>query len=339
MNYFILFSLILIVASVIVLLIPSTQAEGFQTGNASEDNYEKEIDYVNDAQIKIPSAAGQHSVSSNAGSADGSSDHQYLLDNLLQKHDKLAEAFENRDQKGQGQGQGQSSVSATTTQKKAIATTSADANTTQPRTDCSKCKLQVNPTTNCVLPGCYSSADTDAGHLPFPDTDGYNFAQGCFYYNPDPKNPGKILPGMEGRQPGYYCPLVTKGKSYEAASTKEDVCYNKQDPTKLNAYIPNYSKFVLMDKACSINKKKPAQKKLVKPSEIPKPSSSAPHVSTQLGQKEYIINVYHHQVSSDSSSSASASDNATQNERSQGIHAQNGYYIDPQAGATFLGYL
>ena len=329
MNYFILFSLILIVASVIVLLIPSAQAEGFQPGNASEDNYEKEIDYINDAQIKIPSAAGQHNVSSNAGWADGSSDHQYLLDNLLQKHDKLAEAFENRDQTSQGQ----SSVSATTTQKKAIATTSADANTAQPHTDCSKCKLQVNPNTNCVLPGCYSSADTDAGHLPFPDTDGYNFAQGCFYYNPDPKNPGKILPGMEGRQPGYYCPLVTKGKSYEATSTKEDVCYNKQDPTKLNVYIPNYSKFVLMDKACSINKK-PAQKKLVKPSEIPKPSSGP----NQLGQKEYIINVYHHQVSSDSSTT-SASDNATQNERSQGIHIQNGYYIEPQAGATFLGYL
>jgi hypothetical protein len=244
-----------------------------------------------------------------------------LLDNLLQKHDKLAEAFENRDQKSQGQ----SNVSATTTQKKAIATTSADANKPDTTLDCGTCKLQVNPTTNCVLPGCYSSADTDAGHLPFPDTDGYNFAQGCFYYNPDTKNPGKILPGMEGRQPGYYCPLVTKGKSYDASGNTEDVCYTKQDPTKLNKYIPNYSKYVLMDKACSINKKKQ-----VKPSEIPKPSSGP----NQLGQNEYIINVYHHQVSSDSSS-----EKDTKNERSQGIHIQNGYYIEPQAGATFLGYL
>lgn len=320
MNYFILFSLILIVASVIVLLLPSTQVEGYQN---VRENYETEMDYMNDIQIKIPSAAGQRNVSSNAGFADGSSDQQHLLDNLLKKHDKLAEAFENRDQNSKGK----SSVSATTTQKKAIATTSTDVNSdaTDNKADCSTCKLQVNPNTNCVLPGCYSSADTDAGHLPFPDTDGYNFAQGCFYYNPDPNNPGKILPGMEGRQPGYYCPLVTKGKSYDANGNTEDVCYTKQDPTKLNKYIPNYSKFVLMDKACSISKKTPTPSP--SPSEIPKPSST-PAESKQLGQNEYIINVYHHQVNESDT-----------NERNQGIHLENGYYIEPQAGATFLGYL
>ena len=335
MKYFILFSLILIVASVIVLLVPSNQAEGFQnvdvTNETNKPSYEKEIDYMSDIQVRMPSAASQHNSSSNAGSADGSSDHQHLLDSLIQKHDRLAEAFENRDQRGQGQ----SSVSATTTQKKAIATTSddvnadADANNAKPNTDCSTCQIQVNPNTNCVLPGCYSSSDTDAGHLPFPDTDGYNFSQGCFYYNPDPKNPGNTLLGMQGRQPGYYCPLVTKGKSYEAISTKEDVCYNKQDPTKLNTYIPNYSKFVLMDKTCSINKK--PSKKTPAPSEIPKPSSN-PSDSTQLGHNEYIINVYHHQVTDTTTKE-------TQNERNQGIHIQHGYYIEPQAGATFLGYL
>ena len=329
MNYFILFSVILIVASVIVLLIPSNPVEGFQ--NVDENNYEKEIDYINDVQVRMPSAASQHNASSNAGSADGSSDHQHLLDSLIQKHDKLAEAFETRSNNSST-----TPVSATTTQKNAIATTStdvsadADADADANKTDCSTCKIQVNPNTNCVLPGCYSSSDTDAGHLPFPDTDGYNFSQGCFYYNPDPNNPGNILPGMQGRQPGYYCPLVTKGNSYEAISTKEDVCYNKQDPTKLTTYIPNYSKFVLIDKACSTNKKpaKTPAKKQPAPTTTPTTTPSQP----PSNQNEYTINVYHHQVTD-------SSDKKTQNERSQGIHLKNGYYIEPQAGATFLGYL
>ncbi len=110
---FVLFSAVVIVACVVTLLLhfngPTTASaiEGFQTA----DNTDK--------MIRAPvSAASQPSFASTAGAADGSSDHQHLLDQLLKKQDRLAEAFENR--RG-------SSVSATTTTKNGIASTSADA--------------------------------------------------------------------------------------------------------------------------------------------------------------------------------------------------------------------
>lgn len=128
MNYFVLFSVILIVACVIVLLLPLNQTQTqTQTQNAEGFlNYRKERDDVNDVnevnytQGQV-SAADQRSLSNAAGSADGSSDHQHLLDNLLQNYDRLAEAFETRDAKSNAA----NAVSATTTKKNSIASTSA----------------------------------------------------------------------------------------------------------------------------------------------------------------------------------------------------------------------
>ena len=68
-----------------------------------------------------PTAAGQVNLSRTAGMADGSSSNQHLLDHLLKKHDRLAEAFENRDASAS-----KSKVSATTTKKNGIASTGAD---------------------------------------------------------------------------------------------------------------------------------------------------------------------------------------------------------------------
>jgi hypothetical protein len=113
MNYFVLFSAIIIAVSVVILLLPSSNAEeGFATRRRGE---KAEAEAISMAE---PSAAGQRNASGNAGSADGSSDHDFLLDNLLMKHDKLAEGFENREKKPQN------TVSSTTTQKKGIASTS-----------------------------------------------------------------------------------------------------------------------------------------------------------------------------------------------------------------------
>ena len=109
MNYFVLFSVLVIAVSVVILLLPSSNAEeGFTT---------HEMRRKNPPMSAEPSAAGQRNASGNAGSADGSSDHDHLLDNLLMKHDKLAEAFENRNNTT-------TSISSTTTQKKGIASTS-----------------------------------------------------------------------------------------------------------------------------------------------------------------------------------------------------------------------
>ena len=114
---FVLFSVIVIVASVVVLLLP------FKGPAAVENEVKNSVKNpggnrkMPHARITMPSAANQPSLSVAAGSADGSSDHQHLLDNLLKKQDKLIEVYGNRRS---------TPVSATTTQRKALASTSAD---------------------------------------------------------------------------------------------------------------------------------------------------------------------------------------------------------------------
>jgi len=108
MNYVVLFSVLLIAACVVILLVPSpgpNTEEGFATHKMPRRNHPD----------SDPSAAGQRNASSHAGNADGTSDHDHLLDTLLLKHDKLAEGFENRKKP--------SKVSSTTTKKKGIAST------------------------------------------------------------------------------------------------------------------------------------------------------------------------------------------------------------------------
>ena len=456
MNYFVLFSVILIAASVIVLLLPSTE-EGFKTNDNANDktNDTPNNKHINPIISNHVNPASQINSSRTAGSADGSSDHQHLLDNLLQKHDRLAEAFENRDNASKTSA---NAVSSTTTKKKGIASTSASADDAgdnvnppvagcnknkcvefkdpmdaldgncinpplaggepdystkycpafQPKDDttydqecetcgyykytadclkyadpkdktkctlygkykynqppdgatyysgpmpgtedksddsstgpsCSTCKLQINPNTNCALPGCYS-AD---GYLPFPDDGGYNFAEGCFYYNPDPSDPGKILPGMEGRQPGYYCPSITEGGSYDGGGTSGDVCYTKQDPNDPSSYTLDYSKFVLMDTVCSNDKQKSQQN--FKPGKdapvddnlypskhrrqtASKTSATASTIAQQH-QHSGAINVYHHYMSSSGTNNKHSGNNTK--------HSKNAY-MEPEAGATVLGFL
>jgi hypothetical protein len=109
--------------------------------------------------------------------------------------------------------------------------------TTDP--SCSTCKL-TQRIDRCVLPGCYS-AD---GYLPFPDDDGYRFAEGCFYYNP---NKGQTIPGMQGRSPGYYCPPITQGQSYDGGGDSGDPCYTTNGAL-------SYAKYVRMNNVCSNDK-------------------------------------------------------------------------------------
>ena len=101
MNYFVLFSLIIIATCAIVLLIPSQPIKAKinkgNTTNKDKDTNNKNKDDDDDDDSPTPSAAGQRSLSSAAGAADGSSDHQHLLDTLLQKHDALVEGMQNDD--------------------------------------------------------------------------------------------------------------------------------------------------------------------------------------------------------------------------------------------------
>lgn len=128
MNYaircFVLFSAIVIVACVIVLILPVKETNAMGSIMANENAIEgfQTANLANLANNAAPSAASQPNLSHMAGSADGSSDHQHLLDNLLKKHDRLAEAFETRDANAIA-----TPVSATTTKKNSIASTGADA--------------------------------------------------------------------------------------------------------------------------------------------------------------------------------------------------------------------
>lgn len=455
MNYFVLFSVLLIAACVVILLVPSpgpTAEEGFTTHQKQRRNYPD----------SDPSAAGQRNASSHAGNADGTSDHDHLLDILLQKHDQLAEGFENREKKPQN------TVSATTTKKKGIATTSASANASaegdnvsipvagcnknkcveigptatdgeglpiafrgnctnpkyynsdyvnyrikycpafkpvddtiddqecencgyytyygvcikkDPKKDvdptdpkwaptpenpsncdyndyqfntlnygpmpggdqgqgdqgqgssgpiCSTCQLDTTTVDKCVLPGCYSADD---GNMPFPDDDDYNFAEGCFDYNP--KN--KKLLGLENSPAGYYCPPITQGQPYDSGGSNGDACYTTDSAL-------DYSKFRLMTNVCSNDK--PKSKQQFKPenvdgnddadggnkrkrtaSKMGAASSAINHQHQHTGA----INVYHHHIHG---SHGTIHNNNNNNKRSK----RQGY-MEPEAGASVLGFL
>jgi hypothetical protein len=115
MNYFVLFSLMIIALCVGVLLIPSS--EGFSAGG---------IGIQNPADIKppvfgqVPGPANQRNAAIGTASSDGSSSIDSLLGVTLSRHNQIAEAFENRDKSNKA-----SAVSATTTKKKGIASTGA----------------------------------------------------------------------------------------------------------------------------------------------------------------------------------------------------------------------
>lgn len=338
MNYFVLFSVVIIVVSLVILISPLNNhasvmpiQEGFATRKQQR----------NVAPI-APVSAGQTNLSGTAGMADGSSDHKHLLDNLLKKQERLAEAFENRAANA-------SKVSATTTKKKGIASTGANYDGDGDALSCSTCKYNVNKTTKCVLPGCYSADD---GNLPFPDGD-YNFAEGCFYYNPDPSNPGKILPGMEGREPGYYCPPITKGMSYDAGGGSGDPCYTKPniipDTTKPNSpgYILDYSKYVNINEAgkmCSNERAKSKQN--FAPDDV-EDNPMNPRTHQHQHQHSGNINVYHHRVSSQSTGTKKHMQNKQnmhnrqdmQKQQNNKQQNQSNTYQEPVGGATALGYL
>ena len=210
---------------------------------------------------------------------------------------------------------------------------------------CSTCKLNVNKNTKCVLPGCYSADD---GYLPFPDDGGYNFAEGCFYYNPDPSNPGDPLPGMQGREPGYYCPPITQGQQYDGGGSSGDPCYTKPDSIPDTAtpnqpgYTLDYSKFVKMDKVCSNDRQtskqnfvpddvddNPYSKRRQSASKTSATASSINHEHQHGGA----INVFHHHMHS------SGQGKSTENQGAKRGKGAKSTYMEPEAGATVLGFM
>jgi hypothetical protein len=148
MNYFVLFSVILIAARVIVLLIPPT-TEGFASATPNA-NMKPNANAKPKPSASRPAAAGQHNLSSAAGAADGGSSNQYLMDDLLAQQDRFMEAFENRNKTN-----GATTVSSTTTKKKGIASTGAST-VTIPKAGCNsdKCVKIKDPMDaidgNCV---------------------------------------------------------------------------------------------------------------------------------------------------------------------------------------------
>jgi len=482
MNYFVLFSIALIVMSVIILVSPLNNRmnvmpiQGFVRAVAKSKSKP-----ISNSQ---PTAAGQFNLSRTAGMADGSSSNQHLMDHLLKRHDRLAEAFENRD------ADKRSRVSATTTKKKGVASTGADYeggdNVSIPVAGCNKdkcmrikvpmnaldgncindkypngepnykikycpawepkddmtyaqecdtcgyyeyegiCSLKDRrgkpdpdgfiptpknpsncdyesytfkkyhdgpmPGTNdggddggggggddsgnpicstcdyvnhrvgknkCVIPGCYSS---DGGNLPFPplpgDDDVYRFQEGCFLYNSKSK---QTLPGMDGREDGYYCPPITPGGSYDAGGGGNDPCYTNSDGSL------NYSAFVKMDNVCSNDKATSKQEFVpedVDDNPMDRPRNTKDRIASAMTHQHQhggSINVYHHhgnkqsdkqsdkqggdkqsdkqgggKQGGDKQSGGKQGNKQSGNQRSNG---QSSTYQEPVAGATVLGFL
>ena len=199
MKYLVLFSMLLIVASVTILMMPQT--EGFTTSAPASitDDDDHDNMYRN---LKHPAPAGHRNTSSTAGAADGTSDHQYLLDGLLAKHDRLFEAFENKVNP---------MVSATTTQKKSIASTSSEAFTGMSGSKCNPQCVSINNTSDAIGGNCVNpklpdnNPDYSKKYCPaFRPPDGdplmrdqecmtcgyYKYAANCIKHA-DPKNPKK----------------------------------------------------------------------------------------------------------------------------------------------------
>ena len=205
---------------------------------------------------------------------------------------------------------------------------------------CSTCKL-IQRVDRCVIPECHS---TD-GYLPFPDDEGYNFAEGCFYYNPSKEN---TRPGMQGRSPGYYCPPITQGQSYDGGGNSGDPCYTTNGAL-------SFAKYVRMNKACSNDKAKSNQN-FVPGKDAPidanytttasktsatasktsatasKATASKATASTATASKtsatastiNHVHHVYHHEVDSNNSNS---------NTNNNGCS-----YMEPVPGAGILGF-
>jgi hypothetical protein len=134
MKHFVLFSMILIVASVMVLLMPQNEQaheqeqEGFEPmpQMARREGFGEIIHQMGQGSSEFalrpeqhqPMTAGQSNLSITAAAADGTSDQDPLLHNTLKKQERLFETFTSRSMD-------QRPVSATTTKKNGIASTSA----------------------------------------------------------------------------------------------------------------------------------------------------------------------------------------------------------------------
>ena len=126
MKHFVLFSMILIVASVIVLLMPQNEQEGFQPDKykpipqmTRKEGFGTIINQMRQGSSPPVPATFFHESSRTAAAADGTSDQDQLLHRTLKKQERLFETFASKSNMVQPP------VSATTTQKNSIASTSS----------------------------------------------------------------------------------------------------------------------------------------------------------------------------------------------------------------------
>jgi len=213
MKYFVLFSMLLIVASVTILMMPQT--EGFTPASITDDGD------MMIRNLKQPAPADHRNTSSTAGAADGTSDHQYLLDGLLAKHDRLAESFENKVNPV---------VSATTTQKKSIASTSSEAFTGMAGSKCNPKCVPINNTSDAIGGNCVNPK--------LPDNNPDYSKKYCPAFRPPDGDP--LMREQECATCGYYKYAANCIK--HADPQKPDKCtlygsYNYEHPTGSNNYM------------------------------------------------------------------------------------------------------
>jgi hypothetical protein len=360
MNYLILFSVIIIAACAVVLLLPSR--EGFAADADTNTNTNTNTDAVRRRRNypdSDPDAAGQRNASSYAGSADGTSDHDHLLDTLLQKHDQLAEGFENREKP-------KTTVSATTTKKNGIASTSANANASAegdnvsiPVAGCNKNKcVEIGPTAtdgegipiafrgNCTNPK-YDNSDQINYRIkycpafkPVDDTIDDQECENCGYYT-------------------YYGVCIKKDPKKDVDPTDPKWAPTPENPSNCdyNDYQFNKLNYGPMPGANSDNGKgdnndsdssndKPKSKQQFKPENVDgnddNDGNKRKRTASKMGaassainhqhQHTGAINVYHHHIHGSHGTINNNNNNNNKRSKHQG-------YMEPEAGASVLGFL
>jgi hypothetical protein len=190
---------------------------------------------------------------------------------------------------------------------------------------CSTCqpKTVTVDGTKCIIPGCYSADD---GMMPYPND---------FYGN------STINPCIKDATNGFMCPAITSGGTYDSGGGSNDPCYTSQDPDNPKSNLIDRTKFVTMDTVCSNDR--PKSKQQFKPENVDgnddadggKRTASKTGATTSAIQHQHqhggAINVYHHHTNSSGSKPT--------NQPNQNNNGNNQGYMEPEAGASVLGFL
>ena len=244
MKHFVLFSMILIVASVIVLLMPQNENENEQEGitlKPMPETTRKEgvgaiINQMGQGSAPPIPATFFRESSITAAAADGTSDQDQLLHNTLKKQERLFETFTTKSNMDP------QSVSATTTKKNGIASTSSSTIEAFTGPKCNpKCVPIINTSDaiggNCVNPK-------------LPDNNPDYSKKYCPAFRPPDGDP--LMREQECMTCGYYKYAANCIKHADPNDPKKCTLYGSYDYEHPTTGSNNYMKCNANDPICNL---------------------------------------------------------------------------------------